>query len=381
MANIGRAFMRIAMVSVFPASHGVITGGVEGVAEVLVEALGKRSDCNVHVISISSKHAQNATEIRGNLTIHWLPSLSGPGFVNFWTRDRVRIQKCIRMIEPDVVHIQGVAGYALGLERRVVMTVHGVPELDARYDGQKLAILRASIIRRVEDCGRARGDDRIIINPYISEYLGTRLKGRHWQIENPVHPDFFNVARSESPTGFLYVGRVAYRKGIHDLIRIYARYRRMGGNEHLEIAGTASNPRYEAEIRSLITQMSLTNCVSLVGALTRRELLKKMSKTKALLLFSIQETAPLIISESMAAGVPVVAYGVCGVPYMIEDGVTGRVIPVGAQNEAAEALFQFAEDPGYATRLSDAARGHAVQRFSVDSVIDKTLAVYKAVVR
>lgn len=370
--------MKIAMVSPFPVSPGRVSGGVEGVTETLVSKLTEVKSCTVHVIALSVNHKAECTEERGALSIHWLPVLRGPGFLNFWTIDRLRIQKKLIQVDPDVIHLQGVTAYSLGLKKKAVTTLHGIIELDARHDGQRFAVARSELIRQVERLGRTRDDERIVINPYITDYLGSQLAGRHWHIENPVNPAFFKVSRAPESSGFLYVGRISNRKGIHELIRIYARYRELGGTEPLEIAGSAPNLEYQAEVARLAKALVPGGDLVFSGPQDRDVLLRKFAAARALLLFSLQETAPLVIGEAMASGLPVIAYGICGIPYMIKDGLTGHVISPGDHAGAATAMLGLSENEALAEVLSGTARREALARFCPSVVAQKTLEVYRS---
>jgi glycosyltransferase involved in cell wall biosynthesis len=243
-----------------------------------------------------------------------------------------------------------------------------------------MASIRSTAIRFIEDIGRARDDERIVINPYITECLGERLNGRRWNIENPVHPDYFSVVRRPDLSGFLYVGRVSPRKGIHELIEIYSRYRALGGTEPLEIVGSAPNVEYEREMLELAKRLVPTGDICFSGPQNRDYLLNRFSRVKTLVLFSRQETAPLVVSEAMAAGVPVIAYGICGVPYMINDGQTGSVISPGDHEGAARALMLSGGESGDGRNFSENARKEALSRFEVGKVTAKTIAVYRAAV-
>lgn len=370
--------MKIAMVSVFPITPGGVAGGVEGVAETLANGITEAEPCTLHVIAMSDHHKKEFSEERGAVTIHWLPVARGPGFLNFWTVDRLRIQKKLNHIHPDVTHFQGITAYSLGMPKKVVTTLHGILELDARHDGQRFSSFRSNLIRRVENIARARNDERIVINPYITECLGDNLAGRLWPIENPVNPAFFSVSREPEPSGFLYVGRISHRKGIHELIRIYARYRELGGRQPLEIAGSAPNAEYEAQVKRLASRLVPGNDLVFSGPQSRSVLLGKFSTARALLLFSLQETAPLVIGEAMAAGLPVIAFGVCGVPHMVKDRVTGRVIPPGDHESAATAMLALSGGGDQMELVSSNSRKEALARFESGVVAAQTLKVYRA---
>jgi len=91
---------------------------------------------------------------------------------------------------------------------------------------------------------------------------------------------------------------------------------------------------------------------------------------------SVTEGFSLALIEAGAAGVPVVATRVGGVPEVILDGDTGLLVVPGDPHALAAAVLAFIGDPKTASRLSAAARLRAVSAFSPKRMLDDTLAVY-----
>jgi glycosyltransferase involved in cell wall biosynthesis len=79
--------------------------------------------------------------------------------------------------------------------------------------------------------------------------------------------------------------------------------------------------------------------------------------------------------EAMAAGVPIVASSVGGVPEVVADDTTGMLVDPGDANALADTLSWLITDPGLRTRLADQARVSA-RRFSLEAMADGTARVY-----
>jgi glycosyltransferase involved in cell wall biosynthesis len=92
---------------------------------------------------------------------------------------------------------------------------------------------------------------------------------------------------------------------------------------------------------------------------------------------SYTEGLPNAVLEAMAAGLPVVATAVGGVPEIVEDGVTGLLVPPRAPAELAVAIRRLAEDPLLRQRMGVAGRA-AAARSSVESCAARHEAVYRA---
>ena len=79
---------------------------------------------------------------------------------------------------------------------------------------------------------------------------------------------------------------------------------------------------------------------------------------------SLQDNHPLVVLEAMAHGLPVAAYGVGGIPEQIEDGRQGRLVPVLAEEQLAQAAASILGDASLARTMSENCRSKAARHFS-----------------
>jgi glycosyltransferase involved in cell wall biosynthesis len=88
------------------------------------------------------------------------------------------------------------------------------------------------------------------------------------------------------------------------------------------------------------------------------------------------EGLPLVVPEAMAVGLPIVATAVGGLPSVVDDGVTGLLVPV---DEAAlgRALRTLYDDPARAKQMGRRAREVALERYSYDRMVDAYLELYQ----
>jgi glycosyltransferase involved in cell wall biosynthesis len=89
---------------------------------------------------------------------------------------------------------------------------------------------------------------------------------------------------------------------------------------------------------------------------------------------------PGCVIEAGMAGLPVVSFGLAGVPEVVEDGVTGFVVPAGDQAALAERTLQLLEDGGLRRRMGDAAIERCRPVYDIDLIARRYADVYATAV-
>jgi glycosyltransferase involved in cell wall biosynthesis len=370
--------LKLAMVSPFPEQPGVITGGVEAVAHCLIEGLRSVEEMEIHVVAPCLSRLPGV-ETRDGVTIHWLKLSRIPAFLSYWSLFRKDIHRCLEVLQPDLTHFQGVSGWMLNYRKPAVLTVHGIYEKDILYSDKPFASLRGAVIGQVERRGRRKSRHTVLINPYVLDEIGCQLPGNNVLIENPVTDDFFEVRRAIAEPRLLFAGRICQRKNVHGLLRLFARVHREIPAATLHIAGLPESAAYDRECRTIVSDHGLGDAVSFLGNISRRQLLTELSQASSLVLISWQDTAPMIVEEAMAAGVPVVVSRNCGLPYMVEEGITGHLVDPEAEESNAELLTRLLQDPKVIGAMGARGREAAKARFHAKGVALKTLRLYREI--
>ena len=92
---------------------------------------------------------------------------------------------------------------------------------------------------------------------------------------------------------------------------------------------------------------------------------------------SLDDAFPTVLLEAMAAGLPVVASRVGGIPEIVEDGVTGKLVPPGDAQQLASAIRAVMGN----TAMGETAQKIARERFSTSAWIERLMRVYGEVLR
>jgi glycosyltransferase involved in cell wall biosynthesis len=98
----------------------------------------------------------------------------------------------------------------------------------------------------------------------------------------------------------------------------------------------------------------------------------------ALVLPSSNEGTPVSAIEALAAGRPVVATRVGGVPDVVEDGEDGFLVEPGATDALTDRLTQLARDPGLRNKMGQSGRKRVLPRYAVNRLVDDVDRLYRS---
>lgn len=177
---------------------------------------------------------------------------------------------------------------------------------------------------------------------------------------------------SPGETLLLHASNLRPLKRIDLLLQTVARLRPRGAFRLLILAGGDWRP-FEEDARRLGLADRL---------LIRREVsdVEEYFQAADLALFTSEsESFCLGILEAMFFGCPSVAMAVGGIPEVVEDGVSGRLVPFGDVEAAAGAVQELLDDPAARGAMGTAARERAETRFSADFIVPRYEALYQRV--
>jgi len=174
------------------------------------------------------------------------------------------------------------------------------------------------------------------------------------------------VERSPEPL-VLYAGGLVPRKGVHHLVDAFARVVRAVPHAQLVLAGPAGNQGYASGLRSQVEAAGLADRVVFLPALPQIELAAWMRRAWVFALPTLSEGLPRVVIEAMAAGTPVVASSVSGIPEVIDHGVTGYLVPAGDVAILASRLIEALRHPPHGLAMS--ARAAVRDRFSTRAYV------------
>lgn len=288
----------------------------------------------------------------------------------------IRLARAIRRWAPDVVQAYGFYSNLPGLLAaslaRVPVRIAGRRELGAY-------LLPAQ--RRADRWARKLAH-RVVVNSHaVRNQLideDAAASGVVVVIRNGLDLQAWATCDGVDPGGEPIVGMVAHfreQKDHRTLLRAAGEVVRVVPDVRFRLVG--SGP-LEAPTREFARQSGLSSHVDFMGDLGGEALRSAVKQFRVSVLTSKDnEGLPNAILESMAAGRPVVATAVGGTPEIIEDGVTGFLVPPQDPIALAERVIYLLKEPSLARAMGERARRKVEREFTIERMADQFLGLYR----
>lgn len=358
-----------------------VDGGVQAVTKYLVGAMTNLGEVELHVIS----YGYGIDEMRSiecdGYTRYVLPGKRFGTMTAYW-RSQIQLNRILKMIRPDIVHGQGVGHDGIVAARcpyPSVLTIHGILQEEASHfpTARRRARHRMQNELSKHYCIK-RARNTILISPYVAEYWGSLLGGKQYLIPNPTAPSFFDIVRKEESGRILFAGKLRSLKGVVDLIRALSGISKKNDLK-IVLAGSLDDCEYVQMVKHEVDLAGLNEHVEFTGILDDAALRQEFARATVLVLPSYQESAPMVIQEAMASGVPVIATNVGGIPYQVVDRESGFLVSPGDIEALTNRLEILLTDEPMRTSFSKIAKNRAQDNYQAESVASATVEVYRQI--
>ncbi|UAK23263.1 glycosyltransferase [Sphingomonas nostoxanthinifaciens] len=349
-----------------------IKGGVGTYLNEIVPVLAARSAVDAQRVLVPSSQ------------IGQLPAIAPDMIVPFACDGRSRealvtlareLRRTVKAFRPDVIHahssfagvvVRGLLGWRPG-RPRIVYCPHGWA-----FDMEGSA-RRRQIVATIERLLAPLCDRIVTISDYerrsaVAVGIADRRMTTVFNGIADLGPPTPLRADDGGPRRLLFVGRLDRQKGFDVLLRAIAT---LGDRVSLRVAGTAVVGDGGAA--------DLPANVTLLGWLGGPAIAAEVAAAELVVVPSRWEGFGLVAVEAMRGGRAVVASAVGGLPEVVEDGTTGRLVPV--EDAAALAAALVADDAATLAAMGEAGRRRFERLFTVDRTVDGVLDVYAGVRR
>ena len=188
-------------------------------------------------------------------------------------------------------------------------------------------------------------------------------------IPNGLGPDDFAAVHTrEDAADFLFVGELRRLKGVDVMLRALARIRQARSVSAV-IVGTGPDA---AAFKDETARLGLDSAVSFRGAMPARE---AFALARVLVVPSRAESFPYIVLEAAAAGLPLLATNVGGIPEIVS-GTDTQLLPPEDAEALAQAMLGVLDDPAAAKAKALRLQQAVGRRFTVAAMTDAVLELY-----
>lgn len=160
-------------------------------------------------------------------------------------------------------------------------------------------------------------------------------------------------------------------------IRAFARVRDTMPGARLTVAGTG--PERE-RLQALCTELGVADAVRFAGRIDNADIPALYASADCMLNSSTVDNMPISILEAFASAVPVVSTAAGGIPDLVEDGVSARLVAIGDAEAMAAEVLHVLGDPALAASMRAAGRA-AAETYAWPTVREQWLAVYRRLAR
>ena len=347
--------------------------------QALLQGFSRLPEIEVHVISCLQHPVQSPDKLADNIWFHPL-HVSKIGWLRTGYQGCIRaVRRKLRTLRPDIVHGQGTerdcAISAVFSGFPSVLTIHGNMRRIARVMGAR-PMSYDWLMAQLEGWVLPRAHGVVCITRHAHAEV-VALAKRTWVVPNAVDGGFFGIRRLPSaPPRILCVANIMKLKNQNLLIRALEPIAQELPFTLVFLGKVNQSDPFSREFLELVSRRSWCQ----YGGLADRESLKSVLGASAMLVLpSLEENCPMVILEAMAAGVPVMAANVGGVPDLVEDGVSGLLCDPCDPLSMQAGVRRFLSDPDFARKVADEAQRRAQVTFRPDVVARRHLEIYHEV--
>lgn len=401
--------MKVLLVSgVYPPQIGGPSAQTEQIARGLMER-----DIEVQVVTYGKARLSTVVD---RVPVNFIDGSLRQGLGNKIFRNAEIFGDLLRIIKdfrPTIIHMQTVS-FNLAIMTGIAAKLSGIPTM-IKFSSD-LVLDRTNLEQLVKDSNSNTGNPLQKLSPFVLGLIQRFLLSNYdciWAT-TPVYkkrlinkcsvsdrkilllPNFIDLQRFETVAAsrqsehinqkspsfniesqnivLLTVSRLIPWKGIEICLEAVSHLEDLPVS--LRIVGNGE-PDYELSLQELAQRLGVSERVEFVGAVPPSQIAEEYRTADLFVLASYFEAFGIVLVEAMAAGVPIVATNAGGIPHVVEDGVSAKLVPSGDAVSFANAIRSLVTSEEKLHNMAIAARSRA-KEFDLNIVLDKLVATYQS---
>lgn len=349
-------------------------GGTPIATYNIAKYLAKRG----HDVSVITAHYRD-TPIDERMDGFLVHRVSWPrvrfGVIIFWIKAFLYLLK----IKPDIVHVQGSDLSAL-LLKKFSGTPYVVWGQGQEYTRSPFIIAVIRILMKNADAALALTEHMrmVIQNIYMRRVLVVP-NGVDLKLYNNISRDNARKKLNIACSNFIliFVGRFAPVKGLPFLIAAVSMIKNEIPNIKLLLIGYGDE---QDNLKESVKKLNLENNIVFLGPIENTEIPAYLSASDVFVLPSLSEGLPLVILEAMAAGLPIIATKITGMPEIIQEGKNGFLVEPANPNDLADRIIYLCNNSLVRKYISENNKAKS-EHFGWEKIAEKLEDIYISILK
>jgi len=387
--------MKIIQIGPYPLDTSCIKGGVETSVYGLSMELAKTHEV---LVLDNPRFEIKKDSIQGNEKVQ-IYRFYCKGTKNAEIIFRIKdIIPIIRKEKPDICHIHSTSLFSLLLYillkiRRIpcIVTIHGLAHIEKLQSLRKKHSFKnyfKYITQSLTEFIFLSLCPMVIVDTgYVSDAIKLyKKKGKivrmpvYKVIPQGINDAFFQLEQTASKNNLVSVGAFNKRKGHHLLIESMEQVKIVYPECKLIIAGVLSDPQYWELLQKNIKDKGLDQKITLLTNASFDEILNVYKRASIFVLHSEEESQGIVFCEAMAAGKPIVATNVGGIPWVVENRVNGLLSDYGDIDTFAKNIVALLGNEDLRKEMAVTNRIQS-QKYNWNIIANEIVALYTSIIK
>jgi glycosyltransferase involved in cell wall biosynthesis len=342
----------------------------------LIQGFRELPEHEIHVL-LPMRRDPQPSRGDGNVTFHDVATPMWGMMKSLYLGAALHVRRKLLEIRPEVVHGQGterecgICAVLSGFPN--VITIHGNMRLIAKMN-RAAPFSYPWISARLEEFTIPRADGIVCISRYTQDAVKNCAR-RTWLAPNAVEQGFFEIKRATpSRRLILCIGDIMPRKNQNAFIRALDPLAQHAPFEVVFMGKALPSDPYAIEFQEIVKRRPWCRYLGVAG---REELRNWLVNAEMLVLPSLEENCPMVILEAMAAGVPVLASNVGGIPDLIKSNENGALFDPTNADSMRQAVERALEDSANAEAMAEAAKNKMVNEYRAAVIASRHIEIYR----